>query len=304
MFRFGRDIMLNYQPTPIVQFKESRIQELGINVLIKREDLNHPFISGNKWWKLKYNLDEAIRQKKNSILTFGGAYSNHIFAVAAAAKECGLKSIGIIRGEETLPLNGTLTFAKENGMELHYISRQEYGNKNNPDFIEKLHYRFGDFYLIPEGGTNSLAIKGCAEFAEQELSKIEFDHVLLPVGTGGTIAGLICGLPSEKNIMGISVLKDGEFLRQEIEKLILSYNSKNYANWSVLTSYHHGGYAKVTPGLLMFIKEMKEKHSLPLDPVYTGKLLWAVSKEIERGTFKEGSTVLVIHTGGLQGATN
>ena len=296
--------MLNYRSTPLMQFKDSRIQELGINVLIKREDLNHPFISGNKWWKLKYNLDEAIRQKKNTILTFGGAYSNHIFAAAAAAKECGLKSIGIIRGEENLPLNTTLSFAKENGMELHYISRNEYRDKDNPDFIQELHQQFGDFYLIPEGGTNSLAVKGCAEFAEQELLKIEFDHVLLPVGTGGTIAGLICGLPSEKNIMGVSVLKDGGFLQQEIENLISSYNSKSYTNWSVLTSYHHGGYAKVTPELLTFIKEMKEKHSLPLDPVYTGKLMWAVIKEIERGALKKGSTVLVIHTGGLQGTTN
>jgi 1-aminocyclopropane-1-carboxylate deaminase len=291
---------LHYQSTPIQEIHHSILEKTGVRLLVKREDLNHPLVSGNKWWKLKYNLEEALRLKKQTVVTFGGAFSNHIYATAAAAKEKNLKSIGLIRGEETLPLNATLSFVRENGMELRYISREEYRRKDSNEFLRKLEAQFGDFYLIPEGGTNDLAVKGCAEYAQKELATIDFDHLFIPVGTGGTIAGLICGFCGKKEITGVTVLKNGEFLKEKIEKLVYNFSGNTYEKWSLLTSYHHGGYAKLTDELLRFISVMKEEHKLPLDTVYTGKLMWAVMKEIEQGKFRRGSTVLAFHTGGVQ----
>jgi 1-aminocyclopropane-1-carboxylate deaminase len=293
---------LHYKSTPLQEIDHQAFQKAGVQLLVKREDLNHAYGFGNKWWKLKYNIEEAKRQNNKTLLTFGGAYSNHIYATSALAKEYGFNSIGVIRGEKALPLNPTLTFAEEQGMQLHYIDRESYRSKNDPLFIEHLHHQFGDFYLIPEGGTNNLAIKGCAEFAKEELAKSNFDYVCLPVGTGGTIAGIICGLEGYRKVVGVSVLKNGNFLNEEIEHLANELSGNTYGNWSLLTSYHHGGYAKVTKELLSFVRAMNEQHHLPLDHVYTGKLLWALVKEVERGAFTRGSTVLALHTGGLQGA--
>lgn len=292
-----------YKKTPVIDLPLPEAREAGVKILVRLEYLNHPHVSGNKWWKLKYNLEEAARQKKTTLLTFGGAYSNHIYATAAAAKECGFRSVGVIRGEETLPLNPTLAFAKSRGMELHYVSREAYRSKNDPQFISDLHQRVGEFYLIPEGGTNALAVKGTMEWAENLVREVEFDDVCLPAGTGGTLAGMLAGMKGEKNIIGVSVLKNGEFLEEEVKKLTEKYVGRVYGNLEVLTSYHHGGYAKVTDELKKFIVHMNEVYSLPLDPVYTGKLMWAVREEVRRGKFRKGSTVLVLHTGGLQGAT-
>jgi len=294
---------LQYIETPIHEISDPILTDAGLRLIIKREDLNHPLVSGNKWWKLKYNLSEAKQNNFETLLTFGGAYSNHIYATAAAAHELGFKSIGIIRGEETHPLNPTLTFAREKGMHLHYVSRNDYRDKTSPAFIHDMQNRFGKFYIIPEGGTNHYAIKGCIEFAKI-ISSVPADYVVLPVGTAGTISGIITGLQGAKQIVGIPVLKNGTFLYDEINHWLKIFSSASYGNWSLLTSYHHGGYAKTTPALLQFIAMMKDKHDLPLDPVYTGKLLWAVFEEIKKGNFKRGSTILAIHTGGLQGALN
>lgn len=290
-----------YNKTPVDEIRSGMLDTAGVRLLVKREDQNHPFISGNKWWKLKYNIEEALKRRR-TVLTFGGAYSNHIYAVAAAAKEHGLSSIGIIRGERTLPLNPTLSFATDNGMQLHYVSREDYRKKDDPAFVQTLHEKFGEFYLIPEGGTNSLAVKGCAEWGAQILQETDFDHLLLPVGTGGTMAGIVCGLGGRKKVTGVTVLKNGDFLKAEIDGLIRESSQAVYENWSLLTGYHHGGYAKVTSELLDFIKTIKAEHYLPLDHVYTGKLMWAVMKEIEMGRFAKGTTVLALHTGGLQGS--
>jgi len=295
--------LLRYNQTPIQELIGYRaLERAGVRILVKREDLNHPYVSGNKWWKLKYNLEAAIIARHHKILTFGGAFSNHIHATAAAAKEMNLKAIGIIRGEETLPLNPTLRFAVENGMELSYVNRAAYRKKNTREFFDEIHEQFGDFYLIPEGGSNLLAVKGCAEFATKELMPIDFDHLLLPVGTGGTLAGLICGLEGRKNIFGVPVLKGGGFLEKDVEMMVRDFSGTTFGNWSLLTEYHHGGYAKVTNELLAFMQEIKNAHNLPLDHVYTGKLFYAVIKEVEAGSFARGSTLLVLHTGGLQGA--
>ena len=273
------------------------MKESEVKLLIKCEYLNHPAISGNKWWKLKYNLEEAVRLKQHTLLTFGGAYSNHIYATAAAAKEVGLKSIGIIRGEEVPPLNRTLAFAESCGMKLQYISRENYRLKTKESFIQKLHDQFGDFYLIPEGGTNALAIKGVAEFASTLVSEVDFDYLCLPVGTGGTMSGMVQGLSREKNIFGFSVLKGGGFLNDEVKRWV----GDSIDNWSIVEDYHFGGYAKTTNELLNFMSDFEKRHQLQLDQVYTAKMMFGIFELVQKGFFKEGSTVLALHTGGLQG---
>ena len=288
--------MIDYRATPIIELVTPETNGQNIRLLVRREDINHPFVSGNKWWKLKYNLEEAVRLGHHTVLTFGGAYSNHIFATAAAGKELGLKTIGVIRGEKTLPLNHTLTFAESCGMELHYISREEYRKKTEPDFIQQLRNLFGNFYFIPEGGTNELAIKGCQEWARMLEQETDFDYVCLPVGTGGTMAGLINGLSPLKKVIGFPVLKGGQFLEGEIEKQF-SINSKN---WSLIYDYHFGGYGKSNSVLENFIAEMKTLFQLPLDKVYTAKMMFGVVDLISKGYFEGGSTVLILHTGGLQ----
>jgi len=293
-------VTLKYFDTPIIEVESIGSKNAGLKILVKREDLNHPFVSGNKWWKLKYNLIEASRTNYNTLLTFGGAFSNHIYATVAAAKELNYKSIGIIRGEEVLPLNSTLAFAKECGMKLHFVSREDYRNKNEDSFVEGLIEKFGKFYLIPEGGSNSLAVKGCEEFAKEKLSSIDFDYLCLPVGTGGTMAGIVTGLEGKKNVIGFSVLKNGKFLNDEVRKLTSEYSKKEYPNWSIQTDYHFGGYAKKTPELNEFILKMKREYNLSLDPVYTGKMVAAVFDLIEKKYFPKGTTILLLHTGGLR----
>jgi 1-aminocyclopropane-1-carboxylate deaminase len=287
--------MLSYKTTPLIELTTTLSQERGLRLLVKREDLNHPFVSGNKWWKLKYNLEEAVRIGHDTLLTFGGAYSNHIFATAAAGKELGLKTIGIIRGEETLPLNHTLAFAENCGMKLHYVSREVYRKKTEPTFIQQLQKQFGNFYLIPEGGTNELAVKGCIEWAQQ-FNEIEFNYLCLPVGTGGTMAGMVAGIAPSKKIIGFSSLKGGIFLEKEIRNLT---SSKNY-NGVVNADYHFGGYGKMTSELKNFIQEMQTSHQLPLDMVYMGKMIFGIFDLVRNNYFRRDSMVLILHTGGLQ----
>jgi len=293
-------ILLSYTPTPIQEIHDKALSTAGVRLLVKREDLNHAYISGNKWWKLKYNLQEAALQKKETLLTFGGAYSNHIFSTAAAAKELGFKSIGIIRGEETWPLNNTLSFAKQCGMHLQYCTRDNYRKKHEPAFIDYLKNELGDFFLIPEGGSNDLAVEGCSELGSLLLdsSECHFDYLCLPVGTGGTMAGLIKSIGDQKKIVGFPVLKGAEFLQQEIENFLPK--TKQLKNWSLELSYHFGGYAKTTKPLLAFIAAMETEHALPLDCVYTGKLMWGIWDCVREGKFKRGTTILALHTGGLQ----
>jgi 1-aminocyclopropane-1-carboxylate deaminase len=286
---------LTYNQTPIVELQDSLLADAGVRLSVKCEYLNHPFISGNKWWKLKYNLEEAARLGKKKLLTFGGAYSNHIYAMAAAAYELGFESVGIIRGEETLPLNSTLAFVKEKGMHLHYVTREDYRKKTEPDFKEKLIDLFGDFYLIPEGGTNELAVKGCEEFGKQLNREVEFDYLCLPVGTGGTIAGIISGLDTNIKIIGFPALKGAQFLENEIRV----YTQKE--NWQLMYDYHFGGYAKSTKGLTDFMEQVERAHNIPLDPIYTNKMMFGIFDLVKQGFFERGSTVLVLHTGGLQG---
>lgn len=287
--------MLRYTTTPVQEIHDPILDNAGVRLLIKREDLNHPYVSGNKWWKLKYNLEEATRTGKKTLLTFGGAYSNHIFATAAAAHQLGCESIGIIRGEETLPLNHTLSFAANKGMKLLYVSREQYRNKMEPGFIDQLNKQFGDFYLIPEGGTNDLAIKGVTEFAQTLDS--DFDYLCCPVGTGGTLAGIINGVPANKIILGFSSLKGGQFLQEEVTPW-LKVSSRPF---TLVTDYHFGGYGKTTQVLEEFKKHFERKNSMPLDIVYTAKMMVGIFDLVQESFFHKDSTILALHTGGLQG---
>ncbi|MCP2045701.1 1-aminocyclopropane-1-carboxylate deaminase/D-cysteine desulfhydrase [Pontibacter sp. HSC-36F09] len=284
---------------PLHQLHSPLWEEQGIALWVKREDLLHPTISGNKWRKLKYNLQEAKRLQHDTLLTFGGAYSNHIAAVAAAGQEFGFKTIGIIRGEEHLPLNPTLTFATSAGMELHYISREAYRQKADLVYLAQLAEQFGNPYIIPEGGTNALAVKGCTEIVSD--IAIDFDYICCASGTGGTIAGIIAGLRGERQVLGFPALKGGEFLKEEIDQLIDRYNGQHYDNWQLITDYHFGGYAKVKPELLDFMRSFQQEHQLPLEPVYTGKMFFGLIDLIRKGYFPKGSRIVAVHTGGLQG---
>ncbi|KAF2082851.1 1-aminocyclopropane-1-carboxylate deaminase/D-cysteine desulfhydrase [Flavobacterium sharifuzzamanii] len=266
-----------------------------ISLTIKREDLIHPFVSGNKFRKLKYNLLQAKAENKKTLLTFGGAFSNHIAAVAYAGKEQGFKTIGIIRGEELLDKieeNPTLKFAQENGMQFEFVSREEYRLKNEESFIEKLQDKFGDFYLVPEGGTNELAVKGCEEILTDEDSV--FNYVCCAVGTGGTISGLINNSLQNQKILGFPALK-GDFLNDEIR----IFAKKD--NWNLISDYHFGGYGKINLELIEFINAFFEETKVPLDPIYTGKMVFGVIDLINKNYFPAHSKILLIHTGGLQG---
>ena len=272
-----------------------KIFNTNISLFIRREDLIHPFISGNKFRKLKYNLVQAKAEHHDTLLTFGGAFSNHIAATAFAGKEYGFKTIGIIRGDELeskILINPTLKFAKECGMQFEFVTRENYRHKTETEFIDKLKQKFGHFYYVPEGGTNAFAVKGCEEILTKE--DAEYDYVCCAVGTGGTISGLInSSLPHQK-VLGFPALK-GDFLNDEIRKFVRN------ENWELITDYHFGGYGKVTPELIAFVNQFYKENQIPLDPIYTGKMLFGVMDLISINYFPDDSKILLIHTGGIQG---
>lgn len=272
------------------------LKEKGIRLSIKRLDQVHPLASGNKFYKLKYNLIEAKRLRKTVLLTFGGAYSNHIFAVAAAAKKLGFDAIGVIRGEEHTPLNPTLDFAKSCGMRFYYLNREDYRIKSSTAITEKLNEKFGEFYLIPEGGTNELAIKGTKEILD-ELS-FGFSHIATSIGTGGTFAGLLGSLGKEQKLLGFSALK-GDFIFGEIESLLSQFGISG--DYQIFNQFHFGGYGKTNPELIEFIRWFYGQFQIPLDQVYTGKMMFGIWELIRKDFFIPGSHVLALHTGGLQG---
>jgi 1-aminocyclopropane-1-carboxylate deaminase/D-cysteine desulfhydrase-like pyridoxal-dependent ACC family enzyme len=291
-------LMENIQ-TPVVQIIEERFDEYGIELFLKREDLTDPIISGNKYRKLLYNLAAAREAGQTALLTFGGAYSNHIHATAYAGYKFGFRTIGIIRGEESLPLNPTLSDANTYGMEFYYISRAAYRDKYQPELLREFHDRFGEFYLVPEGGSNALAVKGCAQIITEE--EKNYDYYCCACGTGGTISGIVASLNGEKEVIGFPALKNGGFLIKDIEKLLDQYSGKRYVNYLLNTDYHFGGYAKWDIQLIGFINRFYQKHDIGLDPVYTGKMLYGIYDLAEKGFFRRGSKILAIHTGGLQG---
>jgi 1-aminocyclopropane-1-carboxylate deaminase len=264
-----------------------------IQLFIKRDDLLHPIISGNKYRKLKYNLIEAKKRNCTSLITFGGAFSNHILAVAAAGKEYGFNTVGIIRGEELInqvDSNPTLSMAKELGMKFEFVTREQYRNKEA--LLAYLDFNNSENYILPEGGTNHLAVKGCEEILDKETES--FTHVCCAVGTGGTISGVINASKRNQKIIGFSSLK-GDFLTKDIA----TFANKN--NWEINTDFHFGGYAKINEDLVYFLNNFYKEYEIPLDPVYTGKMMYGVLQLIEQNYFEQNSKILCIHTGGLQG---
>jgi len=266
-----------------------------VELFIKREDKIHSIISGNKFRKLKYNIEAAKLNNKKTLLTFGGAFSNHIAAVAESGRLFNFKTIGIIRGEELITKindNPTLKFAQDCGMQFKFVNRSDFKNKDNVTFKKALQKEFGNYYSIPEGGTNRLAIKGCGEILTAK--DLYFDYICASVGTGGTLAGLInCSKPSQQ-VLGFSALK-GDFLKEDISKFAMQ------ENWTLISDYHFGGYAKINTELIAFINAFKLKNKIQLDPIYTGKMLFGIQDMINKNYFPKGSKLLVIHTGGIQG---
>lgn len=290
--------------SPLLQLLDEPVAAAhGVRLLLWRDDLAHPDLPGNKARKLKYNLAAARQQGYRTLLTFGGAYSNHIAAVATAGRLYGFRTIGLIRGDEPAPvtmLNPTLARATADGMALHYLDRTAYCRRTEPKFIMEMLAELGPAYVLPEGGTNALALPGCAELVAEIRQQVAFDALAVAVGTGGTLAGLLTGLAGAEQAIGVAALKNGGFLRQEVDALTQAATRRTYAGYSLQTDYHFGGYAKYSAELLNFIAQFRQRHNVLLDPIYTGKLLFGVLDLIARGYFAPGSTVVAIHTGGQQ----
>ena len=293
------------QQLPLTQIQLPELSEKGIRLWLLRLDQTHPYISGNKWYKLKYNLEFAVDNGYRTVLSFGGAYSNHIHALAWAANEASLNSIGVIRGEPEYAANPTLSDAQEWGMQLKFVSRQDYRLRQDPDYIQQLCNSLPEslqpVLVIPEGGSNKLAVKGCREIlSEQVLQHVKPDQVILACGTGGTLSGVAVSQPT-LDILGIPVLKNAAFLYEDIRNLIQSSGEIDPQNWTLDLDGHFGGYAKCPPDLTDFIQRIESECGVPLDQVYTAKMLLRTLQMIKQDLIKPDSTLLALHTGGLQG---
>ncbi|MEV5409349.1 pyridoxal-phosphate dependent enzyme [Thermopolyspora sp. NPDC052614] len=290
----GADLEL-LLPSPLEPIDDDRLARHDVRLLLKRDDLIHPDLPGNKWRKLKYNLAAARQAGHRTLLTFGGAYSNHIRATAAAGRLFGFDTIGVIRGERHLPLNPVLDFAVRQGMRLAYLDRTTYRAKTDPGVIERLHHEHGDFYLLPEGGSNALAVRGCAEIPA-EIGE-PYDVICCPCGTGGTLAGIAAGTPPGTRAIGFAVLKGASFLVAEVARLQRQAYGHTVGDWHVDLDHHHGGYARRTPDLDRFAADFERRHGLRLDRVYVAKMMLGVFTLVADGRIPPGSTVVAVVTG-------
>lgn len=276
----------------------------NVQVEIKRDDIIHPIISGNKWRKLKYNLQHVKQTNKfNGVLSFGGCYSNHIHALAFACFQHKIPSVGIIRGEVEYADNFTLSWAKHWGMKLCFVDRKTYRRRHDNDYLAELQQEFPHYFIVPEGGSNKLAIAGVSEVITELIQQTEFDTLITPVGSGGTLAGLIAG--DELNnithkILGIAVLKGAEYLEDEIKSLLPTL-SKTHNKWQLLSQFHRGGYAKFSPNDVTRIIEFSQITGINFEPVYSGKMVLAFLDLLEDGYFINGERIVLLHTGGMQG---
>ena len=269
------------------------LKKYNVNIFVKREDLIHPIISGNKFRKLKYNIEKAIKDKKDEIISFGGAYSNHLLALAFIGKLSNLKTIGIIRGEELKQkkLNSTLKRCKDFGMKFIFISRNEYKKRNEIKYINSLKVKFRNAFIVPEGGTNYLGVKGCEEILNKEDSF--FDVICCPVGSGGTISGLINSKNNVQKILGFSALKDSK-----IKNVITKFVNNN--DWKVFDDMFFGGYSKVDYELVNFINKTYDQTGILFDPIYNSKMLFQIIYMISNDKWPYGKNILLINTGGIQ----
>lgn len=297
--------------TPLTPLHHPLFDEKAVQVWMKRDDLNHPAIQGNKLHKLKYNLAEARQQGKQSLLTFGGAYSNHIAATAAAGNTFGFETIGFIRGEELAKQpdkwSPTLKNAYQNGMQLHFLNRMDYRQKTRAHFLQQLQQQFPKSYILPEGGTNDLAIQGFEELSQQLAMQCpDWSHLYSAVGTGGTLAGLIkfsaffCDQP--RLISGIATLKQASYLIPTIEQLSgVHHNQRGLTQWQLLLDYCGQGYGKEDSDILTARKWFEEQFDIPLDPVYTNKMVYGFLEELAGDKIPAGAKIILYHSGGLQG---
>jgi len=245
-------------PSPLYELADERCCGKGVRVYLKRDDLIHPDMPGNKWRKLKYNVVAAKDQGYRRLLTFGGAFSNHVRAVAAAGRIWGFDTVGVIRGEERLPLNDTLAYAASQGMVLTYMDRSEYRQKTDPAVVSRLLAQFGPCYVIPEGGSNALAVRGCAELPAE--IALNFDVICCACGTGGTLAGIAAGVDGNgARALGFAVLKGGEFLNEDVQRLQCDAYGAATGNWSIECGFHFGGYARKTAALDAFVADFKAR---------------------------------------------
>jgi 1-aminocyclopropane-1-carboxylate deaminase len=293
------DLLSPSSPTPLQRLSNALIEKAGVQLFIKRDDLIHPTVSGNKWRKLKYNLLEAQSLGIGSILTFGGAFSNHLYATAAAGNALGLKTIGIVRGLELEGKeNATLQFCRDQGMTLHFVSREEYRQRNSAQYLEQISEQFKNPYVIPEGGSTYLALKGVAEMVGEVKDQLGAmpDFIATAAGTGGTAAGI---LSARGNALAFSALKGGDFLAGDITKLLNGQIATG--NLTLITDYHFGGYAKWNNELLAFMQDFRAEFGIQLEQVYTAKMFYGLFDLIKTGYFKTGACIVAVHTGGLQG---
>jgi 1-aminocyclopropane-1-carboxylate deaminase len=290
----GRALELRL-PSPLEELHDDRLVTASVRLFLKRDDLINPYIPGNKWRKLKYNIEAARAQGHDLIVTFGGAYSNHIRATAAAGYYFGFSTVGVIRGEEHLPLNPVLAYAVGHGMRLTYLDRAAYRDKTSPGAIASLRERFGRFYLLPEGGTNELAVLGC-QAIPAEISQ-PFDVICCPCGTGGTLAGIAQGLAEEQRAVGFSVLKGGEFLDRQVGELQALSSGAPSDNWSIEHGFHFGGFARRAPLLDQFIADFERRHGVQLDWVYTAKMMYGIYALAGQPVLPAGTTAVAVITG-------
>ncbi|MGW5846745.1 1-aminocyclopropane-1-carboxylate deaminase/D-cysteine desulfhydrase [Streptomyces sp. NPDC055254] len=285
-------------PSPLREIHDDRFAARGVRLLLKRDDLVHPELPGNKWRKLAPNLRAAVEAGRRTLVTFGGAYSNHLRATAAAGRLLGLDTVGIVRGDELAgrPLNDSLARCAADGMRLHFVTRSEYRRKTEPRTLARLLEGAGatDAYVIPEGGSNALALRGCAELGRELRGAA--DVVAVACGTGGTLAGLAAGLGPGQRALGVPVLAGG-FLAAEIRSLQHAAFGGPTGDWSLAEGHDHGGYARVPPELAAFAADFESRHGVPLERIYVAKLLYAVTSLTTAGAFPPGTTLAPVITG-------
>ncbi|WP_436790610.1 1-aminocyclopropane-1-carboxylate deaminase/D-cysteine desulfhydrase [Yinghuangia sp. YIM S10712] len=282
--------------SPLVEVVDERFASRGVRLWVKRDDLIHPELPGNKYRKLKYNLVEAAAGEYRTLLTFGGAYSNHLRAVAAAGALFGFATVGVVRGDElaSRPLNESLAFARERGMRFVFVDRATYRRRAEAEFVDELRREHGRFFLIPEGGSNANAVRGCAELPAE--LDVPYDVVAVACGTGGTLAGIAAGLPEGRAALGFAVLK-GDFLGDEVARLQRLAYGEVRGVWRVENAYHCGGYARVTAELREFTDDFERRHGISADRIYVGKMLYGLTAMVEAGEFRRGTGIVAVKTG-------
>jgi len=284
-------------PSPVEEIADGRLGRHGVRLLLKRDDLIHPDLIGNKWRKLAPNLAAAAGR---TVVTFGGAYSNHLRATAAAGRLLGLRTVGVVRGQELSdrPLNPSLARCAADGMRLHFVDRSTYRRKSEPETLAGILREVDaeDAHVVPEGGSNSLAVRGCRALGEELRARADVDVVALACGTGGTLAGLAAGLAPDQRVLGIPVLKGG-FLSAEITALQKQAFGGRRGDWSLDDRFHFGGYARVPTELDAFAEDFEDRHGLAVERLYVAKLLYGLVVLAAEGAFPRGTTVAAVVTG-------